>query len=94
MWGMILNLSDAPADPVRRSMWLTGVLQAVEEELDEQYRVLYFDARLGGILPEVVAAGPHSMRQALAYARAENNARRRMVRWSDGLDSSSSAYRG
>lgn len=90
----ILNLAEAPSETLQRAAWLSGVHEAVQRELEQEYASVYFDARLGGFLQQAVNLGPHSMRQALALTRAENNRRNRMVRWADGLDRTSSAFSG
>lgn len=90
----ILNLKQAPKDPVQRIVWLSGVQAQVREELDRALAAAYFDVRLHGQLGEVLDLGYHSRKRVLAWTRAENERRGRIVRWGDGLDSTSSAYTG
>lgn len=85
----ILRLDDAPEDPVRRIMWLSGVMDAVRTELDAAFGAAYYEARLQGQFKDAVNAGPHATSTALAYSRHENRRRGQMVRWGDGLDPTS-----
>lgn len=88
----ILNLSEAPADPIERIMWLSGVAEAVTRELDAEFAEAYFNARLQRRLASAIEVGPHSRKRVLAYTRAENDRRARIVRWGDGADATSTAY--
>ena len=81
---MILNLKGAPDDPIERLIWLGGVREAVEEEMDLQWREAYFWARFTGRLDAALALGLHSRKRVMGYTRAENEHRARMVRWNDG----------
>lgn len=90
----ILNLEDAPHDPIRRLAWLGGVMDAVRSELDEAFADAYYDARLQRRFESALGLGLHSTKRALAFTRAVNEKRGRSVRWGDGLDSTSSAYDG
>lgn len=89
---MILNLADAPRDPLERVMWLSGVNEAVRHELVEAFGGAYFEARLHGQLEAAITAGPHGRKRVLAFTRAENERRGRTVRWGDGADPTSTAY--
>lgn len=89
---MILNLKDAPDDPVERIAWLAGVRKAVEAELDAEYQAAYYRARLQGQFLAALAVGGHGRERALGWTRRENRARGRMLRWGDGLDRRSSGY--
>jgi hypothetical protein len=89
---MILDLSAAPADPVERVMWLSGVKAQVTRELDAAFASAYFHARLQGRLEPAVTAGPYSRKRVLAYTRHENRRTGTTVRWGDGLDPTSTAY--
>jgi hypothetical protein len=89
----LLNLDPAPDDPVERIMWLSGVMKQAKSELDDQLAKAYFDARLQGRLDAAVSAGPYARKTVLAITRRENQSRGRMVRWRDGADPSSSAFR-
>lgn len=89
---MILDLSDAPEQPIERLMWLSGAMEAVKEELDTEFRRAYYEARLQKQLEPALALGLHSRKRILAYTRAENESRGRTVRWQDGYDMTSTAY--
>lgn len=91
---MILNLSDAPSDPIRRLLWLSGVKQAVQKELDEAYSVAYFEARQQGQFEAAASLGLHGRKTAIAFTRKRNNALGRIIRWGDGLDRLSTNWRG
>lgn len=80
---MILNLN-LPHDPVERLMYLSGVMQAVRTELDSHVQRAYFEARQQGQFGVALALGYHSEKKALAWTRAENEARGRTWRWGDG----------
>lgn len=90
----ILNLDEAPHDPIERLLWLGGVREAAERELDEAYQRAYYEARLSGRFAAALSLGLHSRKAALRFTRRENNANRRIVRWGDGQDPTSSAYSG
>lgn len=81
---MILNLDDAPTPPIHRLMWLSGVMDAVKEELDAAFQEAYFDARFQGLMSQAVSLHLHARKKAYAFTRAENEARGRVVRrWPD-----------
>lgn len=90
----ILNLTDAPTDPIEKIMYLSGVKEQVTKELDQAFAEAYFDARLQHRLDAALKAGPYALKRVLRYTRQENQRRGRLVRWGDGLDSTSSAYKG
>lgn len=90
----ILNLDAAPADPIERVMWLSGVAEQARKELDLAFASAYFEARLEQRLDTAISAGPYAKKRVLAYTRAENQRRGRTVRWNDGLDPTSTAYSG
>lgn len=79
----ILDLSEAPADPIERLMWLGGVLEQVNKELDPQWQDAYFHARLESRLDAALDLDLHSPKRIMAWTRAGNEARGRMVRWGD-----------
>ncbi len=81
---MILNLEDAPTDPVERIAWLSGVKKQVQTELEAEFQQAYFWARLSGRLDAALSLRQHSQKRVMAYTRAENEARGRLVRWNDG----------
>lgn len=80
----ILNTDDAPEDALERLVWLNGVLEQVHKELTPLWQRAYFDARFTGRLDEAEALGYHSHKRIMAYTRAENERRGRMIRWGDG----------
>lgn len=90
----ILNLSQAPTDPIERVAWLAGVHEAVAKELDQAFAESYFEARLTGRLEAAISAGPYARKRVLAYTRRENQRRGRSIRWNDGADPTSTAYKG
>ena len=81
---MILDTADAPEDPIERLMWLSGVREQVERELDGLFEESYFWARMTGRLEEAVSLALHSRRRVLAFTRAGNEKVGRSVRWRDG----------
>ena len=82
---MILNLDQAPADPIERLIWLGGVHEQAQTELNAALQTAYFEARLSGRLDAALALRLHSPKRILAFTRAENEARGRTVkRWGDG----------
>jgi hypothetical protein len=88
----ILNLSDAPDDPIERVMWLSGVKEKAAAELEAAFSAAYFKARIERRLPAAIEAGPYAKKRVLAMTRAENNRRGRPIRWNDGMDITSTAY--
>jgi hypothetical protein len=91
---MILNISAMPKDPIERIIWLDGVKEAVEAELDHHYETAYFDARLTRRFEAALSVGRASRKRALAWTRRANERRGRSVRWNDGADPTSTAYAG
>ena len=89
---MMLNMDDAPSDPIERLMWLTGAKAQVAKELEQEFREAYFNARIQGRLDAAVSAGPYARKRVLAFTRAENEKRGRTVRWGDRADPTSTAY--
>ena len=88
----LLNLDDLPPDPIEAIVWLSGVREQVNKELDAAFAGAYFSARFRGQLDAAVAAGPHALKRVLAYTRGENNRRGRTVRWGDKVDATSTAF--
>jgi hypothetical protein len=79
-----LDLSNAPSDPIERLLWLSGMEEAMKRELQDALQVAYFEARLENRLDPALAVGLHSRKRALAYTRAENEKRGRVIsRWPD-----------
>jgi hypothetical protein len=80
----ILDFSAAPAHPIERLMWLSGVMAEAKEELNAEYQRTYFEARSQGMMPVAVDLKIHSRKTAYAMTRHENDARGRVVRrWED-----------
>jgi hypothetical protein len=90
----ILNLSEAPKDPIRRVMWLSGVKEQALKELDDAFAKAYFTARMERRLDAAIEAGPYARKRVLSLTRRENQKRGRPVRWGDGADPTSTAYSG
>jgi ribosomal protein L15E len=91
---MLLRLDDAPSDPIERVIWLSGVKEQVNKELDAAFEDAYFEARMQQRLDAAITAGPHAKKRVLAYTRRANEKRGRTVRWGDGADPTSTAYEG
>lgn len=82
----IVDFSAAPDEPVERLIWLGGVKEAVRNQLETEWQRTYFQARQQGMLPAALALSLHSRKKVLAYTRAENEHRGRVIaRWGDGL---------
>lgn len=79
----LLNLNDAPTDHLERLVWLSGAREQVIHELELEFRRLYFQLRLDGRLDEAEHLGLHSHKRIMAWTRAENESRGRMIRWGD-----------
>jgi hypothetical protein len=79
----ILDLSDAPFDAVERLLWLGGVADQVAAEMEPYWQDAYFDARLQGQLDQAETLGLHSHKRVMAYTRAANERRGRLIRWGD-----------
>lgn len=91
---MILDLSEAPHDAAERLLWLSGVKQAVETELNDEYADAYATLRREGRLDWAIAQKLHGKKRILAMTRRWNRERGRMIRWNDQIDRTSSAFRG
>lgn len=81
---MDIDFDDAPHDPIERLMWLSGARQAFQAQVEAQWRIAYFEARQQGQFDAALALRYHSAKRALAWTRAENEARGRTWRWGDG----------
>lgn len=81
---MLCDFTDAPDEPIARLMWLSGVREQVQRELDHEYQVAYFNARLQQRFIPALDLHLHSRKKALAFTRAENEARGRPLKWGDG----------
>lgn len=88
----ILNLDEAPAEPAARLVWLSGVKQAVEAELDSAYADVYAQLRREGRIEWAIKFGSHGRKRILALTRRWNREQGQMVRWNDGIDRTSSLY--
>jgi hypothetical protein len=81
----ILNLDEAPNDPIQRIIWLDGVMAAVRKELNHALEDAYFEARVQGVFATALEHGAASQKRAVAWTRHGNEARGRVVkRWNDG----------
>lgn len=80
----MLNLDDMPTTPIERLLWLSGVAEQVKKELDAAWQSAYFEARFQGALDTAESLALHSHKRIMAWTRAENEARGRMIRWNDG----------
>jgi len=85
---MLVDFSAAPDEPLPRLMWLSGVREQVQEELDAEYRRAYFTARTQGpeMFEAALALNLHSRKRAIAFTRQENDRRGRPLKWGDHLD--------
>lgn len=82
----IIDLSQAPTDPIQRIVWLGGVQAAVKKEVDTAFQEAYFDARIKGMLGEAISLAIHSRKRIMAWTRHANEARGRVIRhWNDGF---------
>jgi len=88
----ILNLNEAPRDAAERLLYLSGVKQAVQTELDEAFSETYATLRRERRLDWAIAQGLHGKKRILAYTRLWNRRNGRMIHWGDSLDPTSSAY--
>lgn len=73
-----------PNDPIKRLLWLSGVREQVENELNALYATAYFEARQTGRLDTALSLGIHSRKRVMAFTRHENNRTGRQWRWGDG----------
>lgn len=79
----ILNLDSAPDEPLERLAWLGGVREQVAAEMEHEWRRAYFTLRLEGRLDQAASLLLHSHKKIMAFTRAENEARGRLIRWGD-----------
>lgn len=80
----LLNLDQAPSDPLARLLWLSGVAEEAKTELEAEFQRTYFTARLERRLDAALGLGLHRPKRVLAWTRAENEKRGRAIRWGDG----------
>lgn len=90
----LLNLAEAPLDPIERLLWLSGVKEQAHCELEQALSEAYYNARLQQRLDAAITAGPYARKRVLRLTRQENQRRGRTVRWGDGADPTSTAYKG
>jgi hypothetical protein len=83
MTNNLLDLSEAPDEPLRRLVWLSGVKYKVQQELEAEYQRVYFNLRLEGRIDDAVDFAEHSYKRIMRFTRNENEARGRQVRWGD-----------
>lgn len=80
----ILDFSEAPATPIERLLWLSGVMEEARAELSREYQRTYFEARSQGMLKPAVDLGIHSRKTILAMTRHENQRLGVIIRrWED-----------
>lgn len=80
----ILDLTQAPATPIERLIYLSSVMEEAKTELTAEYQRAYFEARSQGLLSAAVDLGIHSRKSILALTRHENNRLGRVIRrWDD-----------
>jgi hypothetical protein len=90
----ILNLNDAPSDPLERLLWLSGVKEAAARELEDAYAKAYAEARMERRFDAALSLHLHGKKRALAFTRRWNSSQSRMIRWGDGIDPTSTAFDG
>lgn len=79
----LLNLDGMPHDALERLLWLSGVMEQVNRELEPEWQRAYYDARLQQRLDAAEALKLHSHKRIMTFTRRENNSRGRGVRWGD-----------
>lgn len=90
----ILKLDGMPDDPAQRLLWLSGVKQAAQTELDDLFAETYAALRHQGRIQWAIGQRLHGKKRILALTRQWNRQQGRMIRWNDGIDNTSTAYRG
>ena len=81
---MYVDLSEAPHDPIERLVWLSGVKEVLDREIQYAWQKAYFEARQTGRLDAALQLAYHSHKRIMAFTRAENERRGRQWRWGDG----------
>lgn len=81
---MLVDFTEAPDDALERLLWLSGVKEQVDKELEAMYAKAYYEARLTGRFATALALGIHSHKRVLAFTRHENERRGRGLKWGDG----------
>lgn len=87
-----MNLDDMPDDAAARLLFLSGVKQAVQTELDDVFAETYAALRHQGRIQWAFAQKLHGKKRILALTRRWNRQQGRMIRWGDNIDRTSSAY--
>lgn len=77
----ILNLDQLPHDPIKRLLWLSGVKEQAQKELDAAFATAYFEARQQGRMDVALSIGLHSRKRSYAFTRAENERTGRQWHW-------------
>lgn len=80
-----IDFSDAPHDPVKRLLWLSGAKEAFDTQVTAMWQAAYFEARLSRRFKVALDLGLHSRKRAIAFTRAENERRGRPIHWGDGF---------
>lgn len=82
----LIDMSEAPENPVERLVWLDGIDQVLRREVNRAWQEAYFRARLEGVFDRALDLHLHTPRRAVAWTRHENEARGRVItRWNDGF---------
>jgi hypothetical protein len=79
-----IDFSEAPKDPIERLVWLSGARRSFEDQIEPYWQSAYFEARLTQRLDNALHLRFHSRKRVMAWTRAENERRGRIVRWNDG----------
>ena len=79
-----IDFSQAPHDPIKRLVWLSGAKEAFDAQVNAMWQSAYFEARLTGRFQAALDLNLHSKKKALAFTRAANEGRGRAMRWGDG----------
>lgn len=81
----LVNFDECPTDPIEALLWLSGVKDRVDVELDARLQKAYFQARRTGRLETALGLGLHSRKRVMRYTRNENERLGRQWHWGDGL---------
>jgi len=83
---MNIDFTGAPDDPIERLVWLGGAREVLDNELRNAWQVAYFESRMTGRIDQALALKLHARKRVLAFTRAENERRGRVIRsWGDGF---------
>lgn len=91
---MDIKLGRAPSDSADRLIWLSEQEQEVKRQFEDLYADTYSTLRMEGRLDWAISVGLHGRKRILTWTRRWNRKRGRMMKWGDGLDKSSTNYRG